>query len=441
MNFSIDATTVKSTLKRISVGLPAPSEYLPRTVSIQVREEGVAFATLRATAKLNADDAHVVIDQVGNYTVDYLRLLNAIDALRRTRLTLLVRGKALLLTCSSPRSRQVIVAREQARQAKRPALPTPGETYTSQTWESTDCLACGKSSAKRVNHTYQIGDLHIQEVKLPEGAVSDLFAPIAHVPTKPSDDGNQALTGMYIGLKDGRFTVFAGNRSGAVRSSLAIEGSGSWKHGVLLPAKELFQAIKVIPPTSEVVIQAIFSQHRHILSDGVEVVDATTTSQIAWIQLSTQDWKAFLPLLVPSEKIPNYQGLFPKMWNTRATVSKKDLREALETVAPVTDDSEAEGGAVFLFGPRLRIEARFKESTEVAYDEIQVLDIVGTNISVRLDPQDVMGALTVMETENVSFEIASPSSPIVVRPSTPPLTGIETSYVLGALKTKEKAAA
>ncbi|MHC4975488.1 MAG: DNA polymerase III subunit beta [Planctomycetota bacterium] len=114
---------------------------------------------------------------------------------------------------------------------------------------------------------------------------------------------------------------------------------------------------------------------------------------------------------------PPYDDVIPKQQEMRATFVVETLKSAVRRAALLT--TEETRGVRMLFQPdgensSLRLSSRAPETGEAEID-VEIEDYEGTEIEIGFNPQFILDALKVLDTDKVIFEMKAPNKPGTLR--------------------------
>ncbi|MFG0258565.1 MAG: DNA polymerase III subunit beta [Phycisphaerales bacterium JB043] len=114
---------------------------------------------------------------------------------------------------------------------------------------------------------------------------------------------------------------------------------------------------------------------------------------------------------------PPYDDVIPKQQDMRATFSVETLRSAFRRAALLT--TEESRGVRMSFNPdgdstSLKLSSRAPETGEAEID-VSIEEYEGTEIEIGFNPQFILDALKVLDTDKVIFEMKAPNKPGTLR--------------------------
>ncbi|MFZ5468547.1 MAG: DNA polymerase III subunit beta [Myxococcota bacterium] len=207
-----------------------------------------------------------------------------------------------------------------------------------------------------------------------------------------TDETRYILNGVFFEPREGgkvRMVATDGHRLALVER--ALDGDFKLKSGVIMPRKGLFELRRLLDEAPDAEVQLGFAQSSALFKKpGLTMVMRLIDGQF-----------------------PEYQRVIPKEGERQVTVNRSRFLEGLKRIALLSAD-KSNAVRIQLSENQLRITANNPDLGE-AKDDIDVA-YKGTDITVGFNARYLIDVLSVVESDEVAFELGDEHSPGVLRP-------------------------
>ena len=202
------------------------------------------------------------------------------------------------------------------------------------------------------------------------------------------DEARYALNGVLVILRNGsaRFVATDGKRLASIEKDVELPKDLNLE--AIIPAKTLFELIKV-------------------LSEGEgKVKIASAQNQIIFQVRET----VFISRLIEG-RFPNYEQVIPKEEKTTSQINRQELLSAMKRVALLTSQENQSVKLDFIQG-KLLISSRSPNGE--AKEDVQA-QVTGEDVTVGFNPNYIIDALKNLDMENISFCVTEPDKPGLIK--------------------------
>jgi DNA polymerase-3 subunit beta len=196
---------------------------------------------------------------------------------------------------------------------------------------------------------------------------------------------------LWVNSKDKFEIVATDGRRLALASGAKIEGAGDFK--IIVPSKILNEVLKLLSinkPSQEDIIETGVSSNQISFSMGETV---------------------FISRLIEGN-FPNYEQVIPTKKNIVFNAPTKELLDSTKRAALCASDL---GGTVKYTLSEGNISVTANSSKMDFSDEVK-LDYSGENFGASFNPQYVIDALKIINSDKTTFSFASSSQPVLLQP-------------------------
>src|SRR5437667_4624716 len=161
------------------------------------------------------------------------------------------------------------------------AIPETGTTYIKKHAEWVTCPTCNKEHHQEHQDLYQILGVTTQQIRF---ARERFLSMLKHIEwAVASEDyryrSSDGRTGVSLSLIDEFLILQARDGYSVARYREPFTKEEGWQQSVLIPAKQLKQALQLLPKKMDVSLEAIFVQYQHAKRDGQDVLDVTPSAR------------------------------------------------------------------------------------------------------------------------------------------------------------------
>lgn len=227
------------------------------------------------------------------------------------------------------------------------------------------------------------------------------------------DDSRPVLTGIHAEVSNDQLT-FAGADSFrlAVRSSELTSGS-VLSSPILIPARTLTELGRILP--NEGIVQMVVTPNRSQVLFHTDQIDLVSR--------------------LIEGTFPNFRGIIPKEFTTRAVVETREFAAAVKSVTPFARDSsnitrvKIAGGSSDLEPGTLTVEA----TAEDIGSNVSTIhaSIEGPEQEIIFNVRYLADVLAVIDTPEVALEVTSKARPGVIKP----VSATDYTYIIMPMST------
>jgi DNA polymerase III sliding clamp (beta) subunit (PCNA family) len=218
-----------------------------------------------------------------------------------------------------------------------------------------------------------------------------------------------------LSLSDGFLILQARDGKSYARYREPFTREEGWQQSVLIPAKQLKQALQLLPKKTDVSLEAVFVQHQHVKRDGQDVSDAKSSARAKEIHLSAGDLCITISLL--NDDFPDYQAFFADTTTreTQVVCSTADLLLAVKATGSAAEQQRSP--LQFRVDEKqINLEIGYASSSSPALHQVLLVAKTGPDLNIALNSWYLRQALSVITTPQVKIEIGAPDKPVVLRP-------------------------
>jgi len=421
LQFTLNAPALLQALKSINIRM-----QIHEFVHIQAHDGKLTLTTCtkpptrwreldrpRMRASISMTEGLSIKENEGSLSVNYQALVSAIKMVDGP-VTLRQDGQVLIVERPGELKHQTPIEGNDFF-PQPPAIPEKGTNYSKNERQWVTCPTCGQGHSQEHQDLYQILGVITQQIRF---ARERFLSTLKHIEWAVasedrrcrSDDGR---TGVFLSLFDGFLILQARDGYSVARYREPATSGGDFQQSVLIPAKQLKQALQLLPRKMDVSLEAIFVQHQHVKRDGQDVLDIALSTRAKEIRLSAGDMCITLSLL--NDGSPDYQTFFADTTarETQVVCSTADLLLAVKAAGSV---AEQQRSPIQFRVDEKQINLETGSSSSPALHQVLLVAKTGPDLSIALNAWYLRQALSVITTGEVKIEIGAPDKPVVIRP-------------------------
>jgi DNA polymerase-3 subunit beta len=212
------------------------------------------------------------------------------------------------------------------------------------------------------------------------------------------DDSRPVLTGIHVEVSNEKLTFAAADAFRLAVRSADLPGDNTAHSPMLIPARTLNELGRILP--NEGSVQMVVTPNRSQVLFHTDQIDLVSR--------------------LIEGTFPNFRGIIPKEYTTRAVIETKEFAAAVKSVAPFARDSsnitlvKISGGKSDLETGTLTIEA----TAEDVGNNISTISaaVDGPEQEIIFNVKYLSEVLAAMDTPEVALEVISKARPGVLKP-------------------------
>lgn len=221
------------------------------------------------------------------------------------------------------------------------------------------------------------------------------------------DDSRHVFLGIHVEVNNEKLTLAAADSFRLAVLTAPLPGHDTDHENILIPARTLTELARILP--NEGSVKMIVTPNRSQVLFHTEQIDLVSR--------------------LIEATFPNFRGILPKEWTTRAVLNTKDFASIVKSVMPFARDSSNIARVKISEGSNGEAgELRIEATAEDVGDNTSTINaaVDGGEQEVIFNARYLADVLAVLDSQEVALELSSAMRPVAIRP----LNDEEYTYII-----------